>query len=460
MPESTRFREKTAERRARKFNESNLTQPSGDRKLCEISRDFYVRSGHKKRTTSRSRSTNRRRKEERGKSKRKSQTRGGASRQVALETSARSRSRVEETRKKRTSRRKSPMQRKTIEAEINTGRGQRRTPKNQKRMKEASRPQEQARDSKRSKSFNFAKHHGNCRCYICTCRRSNHQCPVSKGLGKPFLGNTINRTDFKVHPEKFYRDAMNPAGRNLNVPKDNLRFVGAFNPKTETRDNYKKHPRDAQNEDYWRDRDFNDFIRNKNNEDHIKKALPSVKMQTKEEHRNFKHGDLGPAYSPMKRYRKSASPIRSSAPFLGRTVYQKDFKEWKGSGRKKPFKHGENLRAYNPEIPMAKFTEYNHANYMHMINKEGQNSGRNNRELFELFKQRDKIPGGVILKNERGRPKRSEYEERYKKWQVPKNDCDLAYMPKVDPDLTRLKDHIYWNKFKDDWTCRQDSYYD
>lgn len=138
MPESTRFREKTAERRARKFNESNLTQPSGDRKLCEISRDFYVRSGHKKRTTSRSRSTNRRRKEERGKSKRKSQTRGGASRQVALETSARSRSRVEETRKKRTSRRKSPMQRKTIEAEINTGRGQRRTPKNQKRMKDAS----------------------------------------------------------------------------------------------------------------------------------------------------------------------------------------------------------------------------------------------------------------------------------------------------------------------------------
>ena len=445
---------------ARKYNESNFTQPSEERRLCEISRDFYAKTSGRKRTRSRTRSANKRATGGREQSRRKSQTRGEASRPEAVERSARSRSRVEGRRRERESQAKSPKQRKRIEAEISSRRDSGRTPTKQNRMKQASRPQEQARDSKRSKSFNFAKHHAHCRCYICTCRRSNHRCPVSKGLGKPFLGNTINRTDFKNHPEKFYKNATNPVGRDLNVPVDNLRFAGAFNPKTDYRDNYKDHPRGAQNEDYWRDRDFNNFIRNKNNEDHIKKALPSVKMQTKDEHRNFKHGDLGPAYSPLKRYRKSASPIRSSAPFLGKTMYQKDFQEWKGSGRKRPYKHSENLRAYNPEIPMAKFTEYNHANYMHMINKDQQDPARTNRELFELFKKRDNIPGGVIPKNDRSRPKRSEYGERYKKWKVPKNDCDLVYMPKVDPGLTRLKEHIYWNKFKDDWTCRQGSYYD
>jgi hypothetical protein len=334
-----------------------------------------------------------------------------------------------------------------------------REKKSDKRMKRSSKPQERGRNSKRAKSQNYAKHHDHCRCYICTCRRSNHRCPVSKGYGKPFLGNTINRTDYKEHPKEIYKEATNPMGRELNMPKDNLRFVGEFKPNTDYRDNFKRHLRGSQNEDYWRDKDFNDFIRDKNNEDHVKKALPSVKMLTKDQHRNYKHGDIDPIYYPPKRYRKSTSPIRSSAPFLGRTVYQKDFKEWQKPDRKRPYKHQENLRAYNPEIPLAKFTEYNHANYMHMINKN-HTGGSSNRELFELFKKRDQIPGGVIPFNQRKKPKHSEYRENFKKWDVKKNDCDLEYMPKVSSDLVKLKEHIYWNKHKDDWTCNRGSYYD
>ena len=284
---------------------------------------------------------------------------------------------------------------------------------------------------------------------------------MSKGYGKPFLANTVNRTDFKQHPDNFYLEATNPIGRELNIPKDNLKFVGDFKPNTDYRDNFKGKPKGTRwVEDFQKDRDFNEFIRNKNNEDHMKQALPSTKMLTKDQHRNFKHGDIDPVYYPLKRYRKSASPIRNSSPFLGRTVYQKEFKEWKAEERNKPYKYQENLRAYNPEIPLAKFTEYNHANYMHMINKRDHDPVNKNQELFRLFKERDQVPGGVIPKNQRKKPKKSEYEEKYKKWSVPRNDCDSAYMPNVHPELTRLKEHIYWNKYKDNWTCNQDSYYD
>jgi hypothetical protein len=286
---------------------------------------------------------------------------------------------------------------------------------------------------------------------------------VSKGYGKPFLANTINRTDFKKHPEKFYLDATNPQGRQMNIPSDNLRFMGRFDPKTDYRDNFKRHLKDsAFRDDYLKDKNLNRFIQNKNNEDHIKNGLPETKIPTRDEHRNYKHGDIEAMYYPLKRYRKSASPIRNSAPFLGKTVYQKDFEAWKRdpTQRNKAYKYEENLRAYNPEIPMAKFTEYNHANFMHMMNKEAQGNKNTNQELFKLFKERDNIPGGVIGRNQIKKNQRSEYAENFRKWKVPRNDCDLVYMPKVSPNLAKLKDHIYWNKYKEDWTCKDNSYYE
>lgn len=417
MPESTRFREKTSDKRLKQYNDSNFmkTTSKGDR--CSQPSDYYAKNkGRRTRTKSRTRSRTKSRTKSRRDNKRESYTQ---SERDPMRTSKQSQreSYIRETKHKK-------------------------YPDNPNSYK------------KRAKSHNFSKHNNNCRCYICTCRRSNHKCPVSKGYGKPFLGKTINRTDFKEHPREVYKEASNPMGRELNMPRDNLRFVGDFKPNTDYRDNFRKHM--SGNQEYTKDREFNNFIRDKNNEDHLKKGRPDINMISKQQHREFKHGQIDPVYYPLKRYRKSASPIRSSAPFLGTTVYQKDFKKWAKPQKHKQYKHQENLRAYNPEIPLAKFTEYNHANYMHMINR----NGNSNRELFELFKKRDQIPGGVIPSHGTKKGKRSEYAEKYKKWQVNRDDCDLEYMPKVSPDLARLKEHIYWNKYKDDWTCRQDSYYE
>ena len=471
MPESTRFREKTSEKNLKKYSETNFVQSDFSKKRSEHPDDYYLKKSKEYLRKSGQRSKKQKYERSRSKNQIKNKKSIEFSREGGPERAAykkkisyrgKGSSNPESNSALRKSKHGTPKKKKSIQPEIKYEKEKFLITRNQD-LKISSKPEEQAKGSLRSRSLNFAKHHNNCRCYICTCNRSHHRCPVSKGTGKPFLGNTINRMDFKKHPDRFYLEATNPLGREMNIPKDNLRFAGQFDPKTENRDNYQKHLRESQwRNDFLKDKNFNDFIRMKNNEDHVKNALPSTKVPTRDQHRNYKHGDIDPMYYPLKRYRKSASPIRSSAPFMGRTVYQKDFQEWENhpDERRKPYKYEENLRAYNPEIPIAKFTEYNHANYMHMVNRDFEASKNRNKELFELFKQRDQIPGGVIPKNQGKKPKDSEYRENYKKWKIPRNDCDLKYMPDVSPNLIDLKEHIYWNKFKDDWTCKQRSYYD
>ena len=444
MPESRRFREKTSEKILKKYNDSNFIQSEASKKRCDYPSDYYYKKSREYSASKKSRrSANKRRREyeEFRKSrvnKGNDSTRGGEPERAAHKP----------MKKKRQT---DQYQKKTRSRSKTRGKSRNRTPKSRKNLKaevmkkrvakqEISSSRGPAGNSQRSKSQNFARHHDHCRCYICTCRRSNHQCPVSKGFGRPFLGNTINKTDFKKIPNKFYEDAVNPLGRKLNTPEDNLKFTGRFKPNTDYRDNYQEMPKGSKAKGSFRkDKNFHDFIRKKNNEDHIKNNLPNVKMLTKSQHRNYKHGDIDPIYYPMRKYRKSASAVRTSSPFMAKTVYQKDFEEWKNNplDRKKPYKHQENLRAYNPEIPLAKFTEYNHANYIHMINKN-HNPKYGNQELFKLFKERDKIPGGVIPRNQMGKPKQSEYHENFRKWKVQKNDCDLMYMPKVSNDLSLI----------------------
>ena len=120
-----------------------------------------------------------------------------------------------------------------------------------------------AKDYQRSKSSSFAAHHNNCRCYICTCNHSNHKCPGTRGLGKKFTGRTVNDRDFKKHPSEIYREALNPYGRELNTPIDNLRFKGNFGDKTIYRQDFTGTESEVKNNQkaYRKDRAFNDYIK-------------------------------------------------------------------------------------------------------------------------------------------------------------------------------------------------------
>ena len=472
MPGSNRFKDKSSDLMLKKFNESNFNKSKPSRKRCEYPSDYYDKNSKEYSNWKKERSSaNKRRKEydeyiKSQKTLRKiNVSKGGEPERAAYKPKKktkplsgyqkRNRSKSNSKRKMNKSRSRTPKNRKSENSERIKEQKSSYYKKQREYEKRSSQVESQAGEIKRSKSQNYAKHHNHCRCYICTCRRSNHQCPVSKGFGRPFLENTINRTDFKRFPDKFYKDVVDPMGKQLNTPEDNLKFIGKFKPNTDYRDNFQKKTSDSWKNNFKKDQNFHKFIQKKNNQDHIKDNLPDVRMLTKSQHRNYKHGDIDPVYYPLKKYRKSASPIRNSSPFLAKTVYQKDFNEWKNNPyeRKKPFKHAENLRAYNPEIPMAKFTEYNKANYIHMINKKQHNPLIANKELYKLFKKRDNISGGVIPKNNMKMPKKSEYEQNYKKWKIQKNDCDLVYMPKVPSDINRLKEHIYWNKYKEDWNC-------
>lgn len=311
--------------------------------------------------------------------------------------------------------------------------------------------------SLRSKSSNFARHHNNCRCYICTCQRSNHRCPASRGLGKPFIDQTVNRVDFQNFPSQIYRQALDPYERNLNKPSDNLQFRGDFNDTTIYKKDFKKDPKDSnkQHENFMREQQYNRFVRDMNNEDHISKYKPATQMISKRDHINTKYGDLQVNYTPPKKYRKSV-PYKKSRPFTEKTIYQEDFKNKKNrfkSPSAREIKHADNLKSYHPEIGMAKFTEYNFKNYMNLVNKKEHSPYKQNNEIYKLFKERDMIPGNVIpihMKNIPGVT--TEYKKNFNEFKIKREGCDLNVMPKVDPQLMNAKKHIYWNKFKDDWS--------
>ena len=121
----------------------------------------------------------------------------------------------------------------------------------------------QGKDQQRSKSSSFAAHHNNCRCYICTCNHSNHKCPGTRGLGQKFTGRTVNDRDFKKHPSEIYREALNPYGRELNTPVDNLRFKGNFGDKTIYRQDFTGTESEVKNNQqaYRKDKAFTEYIK-------------------------------------------------------------------------------------------------------------------------------------------------------------------------------------------------------
>ena len=118
-------------------------------------------------------------------------------------------------------------------------------------------------DPQGSKSSSFAAHHNNCRCYICTCNHSNHKCPGTRGLGQKFTGRTVNDRDFKKHPSEIYREALNPYGRELNTPVDNLRFKGNFGDKTIYRQDFTGTESEVKNNQqaYRKDKAFTEYIK-------------------------------------------------------------------------------------------------------------------------------------------------------------------------------------------------------
>lgn len=133
-------------------------------------------------------------------------------------------------------------------------------------------------------------------------------------------------------------------------------------------------------------------------------------------------------------------------------MYQNDFKKWTGHSPNGDIIQVDNLNADNRGIPLAKYTEYNFANYTHEMNrKRGVSPSNSQRQLYEMFKEKDKIPHGVIPKLGGKKNVKTEYNSKYNKWKVRRVGCDLNYMPKADKGLVKQQEHMFWDKYNKGW---------